>query len=202
MKIVLENISKRYTTQWILKKISHEFNSGVIHSIQGRNGSGKSTLMQILSTKLSPTLGKREYYKGNQKITESEDLPFQISFAAPYIFPLEDLSIKELFSFHNTFRSMREGMDYSSFLEVMKYPYKEDQLIKYFSSGMKQRLSLAMAILTQSEIILLDEPTSYLDLEAKKWYHDLLIKWQKGSTVIISTNDKEDLKECTEHLFL
>ena len=202
MKVVLNDISKRYTTHWILKKINHEFRSGEVHSIQGSNGSGKSTLMRIISTQLSPTLGTILYENDQGEMAKNESLAFKISFSAPYILPIENLSLKEIYKFHTTFRSFKRSLSYDQFVKALDYPYQQDQLIKFYSSGMKQRLSLALSILTEGELILLDEPTSYLDENAKKWYHSLLNEWKEDCTVIISTNDKEDLKECTHHLHL
>lgn len=202
MRIILKDISKRYTTHWILKKINYEFESGLTYSVQGANGSGKSTLMQIISTQLSPTLGKITYLDNDDSEIESEQIPFHISFAAPYILPLENLSIKELFAFFTTFKEMRDGLSYKDFLSLLEYPYKENQLIKYFSSGMKQRLLLAFTILSKGDLILLDEPSSYLDEKGVKWYHSLLREWKQQSTVIISSNDKDDLVDCTAHIHL
>ena len=202
MKVVLKDISKRYTSNWILKKMNYVFESGTVYGVQGLNGSGKSTLMQIISSQLSPTLGEVSYYDNSGSEIPSEKVPFRITFSAPYILPIEDLSIRELFDFFITFRKIRNELTYSQFLEHLEYPFKESQLIKSYSSGMKQRILLAFTILTESDLILLDEPTSYLDEDGRAWYHKLLNEWRGNNTVIISTNDKEDLKECTQHIHL
>ncbi|MEE9371515.1 MAG: ABC transporter ATP-binding protein [Saprospiraceae bacterium] len=202
MKIILSDISKRFSTNWVLKKVNFEFLSGGVYGVKGANGSGKSTLMKIISSQLSATRGDVKYTNAqNEKVLKSR-VADQISFAAPYIYPLENLSLREMFDFHYIFRNMREGIDYQLFIEYLEYPFKEDQLIKYYSSGMKQRISLAFSILTFSDLILLDEPTSYLDEKGKVWFHSLLKNYKQKSTVIISTNNKEDLLDCTEVLGL
>lgn len=200
MRIELIEISKRYTHVWVLKKVSHVFPSGGIYGIKGSNGSGKSTIMQIISGQLSPTLGKIDYI--SEKPLSSDEVHSNISFAAPYITPLENLSLKETFDFHRSFRRFKNDLSFDAFCETLEYPYKKDQLIKYYSSGMAQRLSLALTVLSESELILLDEPTSYLDEEAKQWYYNLLKEYRMNTTTIISSNDQNDLTECSSFITL
>jgi len=202
MKIVLSDISKRYTSNWILKKINYTFESGRIYGVTGHNGSGKSTLMKIISTQLSPTLGKIEFSSEENEIYRTSDLKDRITYAAPYISLLENLSLVELFEFYTTFRKMKNDLSFQDFLELLKYPYKKHQLIKDYSSGMKQRLALAFALFSQSELVLLDEPTSFLDDSAKEWFYQIIQTHRSNSTMIISSNDANDLRFCSDCLHL
>ena len=199
MKVELKDISKRYTSSWILKKVNYSFESGGVYGVRGPNGSGKSTLMQIISTQLSPTLGKIDYYnKEGIKLSDAE-LFRAISFSAPYIGPLENLNLDESIVFHMTFRNLKREVDMSGFVELLDFPFETDQLVKNYSSGMKQRLSLAFSILSENSLILLDEPGSYLDVQGKKWFQNLLSEYKGDSTVIISSNDAADLAQCTAY---
>lgn len=196
MRIILKDISKRYTTSWILKKVNYTFENGGIYGVRGPNGSGKSTLMQIISTQLSPTLGKLIYQDHNGKEWSSAELYSNISFSAPYISPLENLNLDESIDFHMTFRKLKRNIDKKEFKDLLDFSFQSDQLVRYFSSGMKQRLSLAFSLLTDSGLILLDEPGSYLDLQGKSWFQNLLKEFKGESTVIISSNDENDLEQC------
>jgi Cu-processing system ATP-binding protein len=69
-------------------------------------------------------------------------------------------------------------------------------MIETYSSGMHQRLQLALSLLSKTSLILYDEPTSFLDNDAKKWFYKLLSKFKKDRTVIIASNDEGDLSEC------
>ena len=202
MKIELKEVSKRYTQYWVLKKINFSFASGEIYGIKGQNGSGKSTLMQILAGQLSSTLGEVLYFDDSEQLLDRSAISSRFSFSAPYIFPIQNLSLLETISFHCLFRKFREGVNAKAFVDLLDYPFQTDQYVKYYSSGMMQRLSLALTILTEANVILLDEPGSYLDEKGVKWYHELLNKYRGDSTVIISSNDPEDLAECSEFLEL
>ena len=202
MKIELKDLSKRYTHTWVLKKINYVFGSSGIYGITGLNGSGKSTLMQIISSHLSPTLGTIKYSDAEDREINKDAVYSRISFSAPYISPLDNLNLDESISFHTTFRKFKSDIGPNGFKELLEFSFKEDQYVKYYSSGMKKRLSLALSILTVSDLILLDEPGSYLDEQGKKWFHALLKKYKEESTVIISSNEKEDLKSCRQFLSL
>jgi len=72
----------------------------------------------------------------------------------------------------------------------------------HFSSGMNQRLELSLAMLSDAELVILDEPTSFLDDESKEWWADLLKKHTQNKTVIIASNDKFDLDQADEIIYI
>lgn len=186
MEVRLQKLGKKFTRHWIFRNLDDTIQSGEKIAIVGPNGSGKSTLLQIISGAQPYTEGKIEYHLNGFKI--DSDAVFQyLSFAAPYSQNIEELNLRELFKFHSGFKKMT--VSFTSFLELLQYPFKPDQLIRYYSSGMKQRIKLALALLAENELVLLDEPTSNLDQSGKDWYQEIISKNMDNRTLIIASNE-------------
>ena len=202
MTIQLEQLGKRYRYEWIFKDLSYTFEQGKGYAIMGGNGSGKSTLMQVLSGYLSPSKGKLSYKEQGKEV--ARDIVYQqLSFAGPYIESLEDLTLREAVDFHWNFKSMHlPKKELLARLEYPKSAYKK--AIKFFSSGMQQRLKLALAICSDTNLLLLDEPTITLDQTAIQWYLHLLqdYAYQDNRLTIIASNVEEDFTGCQERLTL
>lgn len=196
MKITLEKLSKRYLYDWIIRDMDLVFDSHSVTGVNGINGSGKSTLIKLLSGYLSPSEGKVSYESNGKKIDRS-DIFNHISLAAPYSDLIQEYDAEEMFLFHKKFKHLRKDLDAKAFLEKVNLKGNKGKQIQYYSSGMKQRLQLAMALYTDSKLLLLDEPTSYLDNANKGWFYDLLKEELSGRTVIIASNDMDDFQFCT-----
>jgi ABC-type multidrug transport system ATPase subunit len=195
MHIRLENISKRYGFEWIVRQVSFQFESGRKYAVTGPNGSGKSTLLKIISGGLTPTSGRVQYSLLHNRVTDAFEAAREISFAAPYISLVEEFTLEELYAFHASFKTMIvSGKD--EFLERSGlYPHRK-KYIRNFSSGMKQRLKLSLAFFTESKALLLDEPTSNFDAAAIEWYHQLIEKHSSGRLVIIGSNQPYEYACC------
>ena len=201
MKVILENLSKRYLYDWIIRDMNHTFESNEVIGINGINGSGKSTLIKLISGFLSPSEGSI-IYEMNNKIIDRSEVYRYLSMAAPYTDLIQEYDAEEVFQFHFRFKESRNPLDVSKFLDIVKLKGNKGKQIQYYSSGMKQRLQLAIALLTDSKLLLLDEPTSYLDAENKAWFYELLKNELSGRTVIIASNDMEDFELCSRVITL
>lgn len=201
MKITLEKLSKRYLYDWIIRDMDFDFEANSITGINGINGSGKSTLIKLLSGYLSPSQGNIAYYHEEKKIDRSE-LYHHISLAAPYTDLIQEYDAEEMFLFHTKFKKLRKDLDANQFLEIVNLKGNKGKQIQYYSSGMKQRLQLAIALFTDSKLLLLDEPTSYLDNANKEWFYNLLQDELSDRTVIIASNDLDDFRYCTKVISL
>lgn len=197
MNITLKNIGKRFNKEWIFRNISYDFTIGNAHAVLGTNGSGKSTLLQIISGSASPTEGIINY-------TIPEELLFKkMAYAAPYLELPEEMTWKEAITFHNQFKSFIEGLSETTVLELSGLTGSSDKQIRNFSSGMKQRAKLTLAILSSAPMLLLDEPTSNLDAHAVKWYQMLVEKYGKDRTIIVCSNyNKDEYSFCTKELVI
>jgi len=201
MQVTIQNLSKRYLYDWIIRDLSHTFVEGSISGVNGINGSGKSTFIRMVCGYLSPSEGKILYTLNDSKVPRSDVYQY-ITLAAPYTDIINEYDVEEMFAFHTKFKQLRIDIDAKQFLELVKLKGNKGKQIQYYSSGMKQRLQLALALITDSKLLLLDEPTSYLDEENKTWFYNLLENHQDKRTIIIASNDKADFDLCDEVISL
>jgi len=198
MKIILENLGRRFNKEWIFKDISYAFSQGHQYAILGPNGSGKSTLLSVLLGNLTPSEGKLAY------IDEKEILPERIfnaiSLAAPYLDLIEEFTLQETIDFHFQFKNYQQGFNAAAVLELLALSKAEDKPLKYFSSGMKQRTKLALAFCTDTPILVLDEPTSNLDTQGTDWYLSLVERFSKDRLVLVGSNQSYEYDFCGHHL--
>ena len=199
MQILLEDIGRRFNRDWIFRQVNYTFQAGKIYAILGPNGSGKSTLLQVLNGSLGPSAGKISY-TFHEKPVEVEDIYQHLSLAAPYLELIEDFSLSEVIDFHFKFKAYKSGMDKELLTELLALPGADNKLIKYFSSGMKQRLKLALAFCSDTPILMLDEPTSNLDTQGVDWYLSLVQKYAENRLTIICSNQLHEYSFCDESL--
>ncbi len=189
MKVVLNNISKQYKREWIFKNISLELNSGEHLVVLGANGSGKSTLLKLIAGAMLPTEGEITYSANEiNLLSTSENVYEHLTIAAPYMELIEDYTLKEHIEFHFHFKNKFEGLELSKIPEIIGLENSSDKQLKYFSSGMKQRVRLGLAILSNTPLLLLDEPCSNLDKAGIEWYQQLIGKYTANRTVIVCSN--------------
>lgn len=189
MRIELEDIGKRFKGEWIFKNVSFKFEEG-IYGVTGPNGSGKSTLLKIISQAELATEGKIQFFSNNN-LVEAERAHSTLSMAAPYITLPEQLKLDELMKFHLQFKSFLTEVDLLKFYQLIYLEEAKEKRIGQFSSGMKQRLKLGLALLFKSELIILDEPCSNLDAEGIQLYKRLIKSYQRNRIIIIGSNERE-----------
>jgi ABC-type multidrug transport system ATPase subunit len=178
-----------------LKIAPHEF-----VSIVGHSGAGKSTLIKVLTGQLTPSEGKISY-QGERGEIHVDDIYQEVSIAAPYIELIEEYTLNELIDFHFKFKEYLPGLDKTKLVEILKMEKSADKGLKFYSSGMKQRVKLALACCSQSSILFLDEPTSNMDVEGEKWYLDLLDKTSFDNRIlIIGSNQEKEYQMCDHHI--
>lgn len=185
--ITTENLGKRFNREWIFRNLSYTFEKGKTYAIVGPNGSGKSTLMQILWGQMPSTTGTLRYLNNQQEL-EIESVFRHVTIATPYMDLIDEFTLTEQVRFHFKMKKSRNDL---SIDEVMKKMYLYDARDKYianFSSGMKQRLKLALAIFTEADAVFLDEPGTNLDRHAFDWYLKQLDELPKDCMIFIASN--------------
>lgn len=190
MKIVAENLGKRFNREWIFRHFSLTLEAGKTYAITGPNGSGKSTLSQVLWGQVPPTAGTLTFFKDNKPVPEMETFRL-VSIAAPYMDLVEEFTLEEAIKFHFRFKAISGNRQLSQLADEMQLAPAKDKKIGTFSSGMKQRLKLALAFYSDTPFLFLDEPTTNLDKNAVAWYHQNLSR-QDGRSVIIASNQEEE----------
>lgn len=202
MRIELKGIARRFGKQWVLKDIDSVFLPGSRTCITGPNGSGKSTLLRIISGNISPNHGGVTHFL-NEKEVPREKLFQYLALAAPYLDVYEDLTVKETVELQASFKPFCQDLSISAMLEAVNIPHAADKPVKDLSSGMKQRLKLALAIFADTPLVLLDEPTSNLDEAGVIAYNSMMAEVAPERTVIVCSNDTErEAAFCGERLSL
>ncbi len=191
MDLICKELGKRYGLSWIFKGFDFEFQSGNYYAITGPNGSGKSTLLQVLAGNVLPSRGTIEYQSDHQ-ITPDYKIFREVSICTPYLELIEEFSLKEMLDFHFAFKSLQQGVSKEAIPEILLLEKDKNKYLKHYSSGMKQRAKLGLAILSDTPLLFLDEPGSNLDEKSFQWYQDLLQKYSKNRTVFIASNQKEE----------
>ncbi len=210
----LLNVGKRYNREWIFRHCSYTFTSGKNYAITGPNGSGKSTLLQVIAGATLHNEGTVDYTldtgypmqdanikhpASKIKYQESSIHSYQnISIAAPYLELIEEMTAKEMLTFHSKFKPLIQSLSIEEMLNIVGLENAINKQLRYFSSGMKQRLKLAQAFFSNTPVLLLDEPTTNLDADGIALYQNLISNYTKDKLVIVSSNVKEEYGFCEE----
>ncbi|HEV2830504.1 MAG TPA: ATP-binding cassette domain-containing protein [Hanamia sp.] len=197
MKINLTNLGKRFNRDWIFRSLNYQFDSNKHYAITGPNGSGKSTLLQIISGSSIFNEGSVNYHEQNNPIAP-ECIFQKISFCAPYLELVEEMTLNEFFSFHHKMKGWLPSIDTKQIVYLLRLEKSAYKQIRYFSSGMKQRVKLAQAIFSNVPTVLLDEPLTNLDDDGILLYHSLIKNYCTNRLVIVSSNDKKEYSFCDE----
>jgi ABC-type multidrug transport system ATPase subunit len=196
MRITLTDAGKRFNRDWIFRHLNYQFSPPDTYAITGPNGSGKSTLLQFIAGALMPSEGKISY-------TDARDIPpasiFKyLSIAAPYLETIEEMTANEFFRFHQTFKPFLPNMSITQILDIIGLAHVGDKQIRYYSSGMKQRVRLAQAFFCNTPVLLLDEPTTNLDAPGIALYHQLIRNYCRERLVLVSSNDPQEYEFCRQ----
>ncbi len=199
MTIHLQNTGKRYRLDWIFRGLDFSFEKGQRYAVLGPNGSGKSTLLKVLSGHLSPSKGTVLFENQGKKI-EPDEVYRHVSYAAPYIELIEEFTLEEALKFHAGLKPLLPNFTPAKLYELLALPRARSKEIRFFSSGMKQRVKLALAVCSDTPILLLDEPATNLDTQGIEWYKNLIADYAAARLVVIASNDPHDAEFCPVHL--
>ena len=202
MQIHFTTASKRFNKEWIFSNLDFSFITGQHYALIGNNGSGKSTLLQIIAGYIGLTKGQVHWVDNNGQSIDSSNIFQHISIAAPYLELVEEFTALEQIAFHQQFKPLQTGLSPIELLEKIGLSNAANKQIRNFSSGMKQRLKLALAIFDQAPILLLDEPCSNLDQEGIQTYHQLMQAYAMHKLIIVASNDPQEYKFCNQQLSL
>ena len=196
--LTLQDITKSFGRRLIFNNINYSFDSGNVYGLAGSNGSGKSTLAKIMSYLLSPTSGK-VIHKLNDAQIINERLHNHLGFVSPYLVLYDEFSAEENLKHFLKIRGLRydEEVSHNLFNEFSLYERRND-LLKGYSSGMKQRMKFIFSLVHNPELLIFDEPTSNLDVRGKETVYKMINDNAKEKLVIIASNEESDLELCKE----
>lgn len=187
INITTQELGKRFNREWIFRNLSFNFSAGNTYAITGPNGSGKSTLLHVLWGQVPASAGTIQYARGDDQIS-IEEIHQHISIATPYMDLIEEFTLLEHLQFHFKLKKSRNEMSLESMLDRMNLLHAKDKHVSHFSSGMRQRLKLALAFYSEAEIVFLDEPGTNLDSPSFDWYLKELNALPNTTLTFIASN--------------
>jgi ABC-type multidrug transport system ATPase subunit len=152
------------------------------------------------------TVKKRRRPGSNVELRQTiPDLPVDqvypyISYCAPYLEVIEEMTFAEFLEFHQRFKPFLEGMDIPGIISRVGLDAAAGKQIRYYSSGMRQRVKLAQAFFSDTPAIFLDEPCTNLDLAGINLYHQLIEDFGRNRLIVVSSNDEVEYGFCEDRI--
>ncbi len=194
----ITDVSKEFSRRLIFRGISFSLGGGDSLAITGRNGSGKSTLVKVICGLLSPTRGKVEYMNDGNTLPV-EEVRNCIGLVSPYLQLYDEFTGIENLELLSKIR-LDDPLDRSRMQELLSLVGlwdRRNDFVRAYSSGMKQRLKYAFAVLHEPAVLILDEPTSNLDDDGIEMVKGVVGRQKRSSILIVATNDAEEAAWCS-----
>lgn len=197
MNISLTDIGKRFNTEWIFRNFNYQFSTSDKYAITGPNGSGKSTLLQVIGGFVQHSKGTINYQLNGKEILPESIFKY-VSMATPYLELIEEMTLNEFLLFHEKTKGIGFGLSIKDIADAVSLTHALDKQIRYYSSGMKQRVKLAQAIFSKTPFVLLDEPLTNLDADGTLIYNFLIENFTNNRILIVSSNDQREYNFCNK----
>lgn len=188
----VDKAAKKFGRQLLFRNISFSLVTGESFYITGPNGSGKSTLLQIIGGVQKASTGTVTYMNGD-KIISAEERLLHCGFTSPAINPYDMLTAWENIEFASKTENKERANEMLRMFDLYRH---RDKHVGVYSSGMKQRLKLILAMINSPGILMLDEPGSNLDTTGKKLLTDAVEKIRVNTILIIATNEHDEINLC------
>jgi heme exporter protein A len=203
VSLTVAGITKSFSRRAIFRDISFSLHGGDSLAITGRNGSGKSTLVKILCDVLTPTAGAVQYAIDGKNVS-MESAKDQLGMVSPYLQLYDEFSGLENLELLSRIRSNNFPIDErsSEFLKLVGLWDRRKDMVRTYSSGMKQRLKYAFALLHRPLVLILDEPTSNLDAEGVDVVKSVVENQKSSGILVVATNDAMEARWCGQELQL
>ncbi len=195
IRIVFSDLGKRYDQRVVFRGIEGAAEPGSVLVLTGPNGSGKSTLMSILCGLLRPSRGTVQYLDGQGEIARSK-WRLHLGVVAPGMSVYEELTARENLAFYAQVRGLKQdGASIDRLIERVGLDPERSTPVVGYSTGMRQRLKIAQAILSQPDVLFLDEPGSNLDPAGQDWLEAWVEAFAvEGKTIVLATNDRREME--------
>uniref|UniRef100_A0A8C0GHW2 P-type phospholipid transporter n=1 Tax=Chelonoidis abingdonii TaxID=106734 RepID=A0A8C0GHW2_CHEAB len=197
--VSIRNLVKIYhsSSKVAVNGLSLSFYEGQITSFLGHNGAGKTTTMSILSGLLPPSSGTA-YILGRDICSEMDSIRKTMGMCPQHNVLFDILTVEEHIWFYGRLKGLSGEQvkeEVKQIIQDVGLPHKRREQTKNLSGGMQRKLSVAIAFVGGSQVVILDEPTAGIDPYSRRGIWELLLKYRKGRTVILSTHymDEADL---------
>lgn len=203
MKIVVDHVEKSFGKQLVLDQISLNIESGKIFCLLGASGSGKTTLLRIIMGAIHPEKGRVTV---GDTIVPNRELLGNMGYMPQNVALYEELSAWDNLKFFAGIQKLSSSnfkKNAAALLEIVDLSQEKNKLVRDCSGGMKKRVSLAVALIHQPKLLLLDEPTVGVDpvLRKKIWQYLKALK-NNGTTIIVTTHVMDEVTQCDDAALL
>lgn len=201
-ELKLDSLTKYFGRRLVFRDLNIEYSQCGIYGISGPNGSGKSTLLKIIAGISTPSKGKITHTAEGKEIDTAE-IHEHIGFVSPYLVLYEEFSCRENIEIMGKIRGIEPDEPHiARLLETFGLADRQNDRLKFYSSGMKQRMKFIFALLHKPALLILDEPTENLDNEGKNKIYELIKNYSASNIVLIASNEDSDLQLCTSSINL
>lgn len=206
LAIHLDRVGKRYSRKLIFEPVSAHINSGDVVAITGENGSGKSTLLKMIANVLPATKGSIRWSDAEHSI-DDDAIQKHIGYVAPYLELYDELTATE----HLLFVAKLRGLETSKAISegilrrvgLQESAISREKRLRAFSSGMKQRVRIAMALSVRPSVLLLDEATSNLDEQGVEFVTSVVREAANGGAIVVlATNEAREINLASKAIHL
>lgn len=202
--IEVQNLSKQYNTQMAVSDVSFAIKKGSICGLIGPNGAGKTTIMKMLGGLIHPTAGSMSFW-GNKEEKELANARKRMSFMIETPYAKGDMTARENLEKQRLQKGIPDKGRIDEVLEIVDLADTGNKKVKNFSLGMRQRLGIAIALLSKPEIMIMDEPINGLDPEGIVEIRELLkrLNEEEHITIVISSHILSELSLlCSDYIFI
>ncbi len=194
--IYVENLTRRFGDFVAVDHINFEVNEGEVVGYLGPNGSGKTTTIRMLLGLLAPSEGEATVL-GYDVHRQSEEVRARVGYMSQKFAIYDDLTTLENLTFYGGVYGITDKTRITQTLELVGLTGHEHTLTKDLSTGWRQRLSLAIALVHQPKLLFLDEPTSGVDPTARRAFWDLIYELAEGGvTIFVTTHYMDEAEYC------
>ncbi len=194
--VLAENLTRRFGSFTAVDRVSFSVEEGEIVGLLGPNGSGKTTTIRLLLGLLAPSAG-RATVLGFDAFRQSEQVRSRAGYMSQKFALYDDLTVWENLVFYAGAYGIRERKPIEAVLELVGLQPQRDALTGALSTGWRQRLALAIALVHQPRLLFLDEPTSGVDPSARRVFWDLIyLLAERGVTVFVTTHYMDEAEYC------
>ena len=194
VSLAVRDLAKTYGRRGIFRGVNFDLSAGQSLAVTGPNGSGKSTLLRVLCGLMRPTCGSVAYRVGSREAT-GRDRRNLIGLVAPDLVLYDELSAVENLRFFTRARGLRcPDSAIEALLSQVGLEGRGGDPAGTFSSGMRQRLKYAFALVHQRAVLCLDDPTANLDEAGIAFVRRCIARQRETGILIVATNDREELQ--------
>lgn len=191
---------QKIVDQFYLGPINFQTEAGTVTAIVGENGAGKSTLIKLLMNLWKTESGSIEFFGEN--IVDGDKWKENVAYQGQKTVGFDIYNLKEMYQFIKLWYPKFDDKLFHEMVKQFKLPMNKP--FEKLSEGMQQKMVLALTIPRNTDVMILDEPTSFVDIPTKKYIIDLLVNWldQGERSLIIASHEADDIRKLADYLLI